>query len=90
MGRRELRKINPAIDLTRHLKTFDELPLPWQAELLFARSAPLEVEVGTGKGLFLRGAAASHPERNFLGLKSSRSMPLSLRRVWPNAAWSTH
>jgi len=69
MGRRALRKINPAIDLTRHLKTFDELPLPWQAELLFARSAPLEVEVGTGKGLFLRGAAASHPERNFLGIE---------------------
>ncbi len=69
MGRRALRKICPAINLARHLKTFDELPSPWQAEPLFGRLAPLEVEVGTGKGLFLRGAAASRPERDFLGIE---------------------
>lgn len=69
MGRRALRKINPAIDLTQHLKTFDQLPRPWSAEALFGRAAPLEIEVGSGKGLFLRNAAAAKPEVNFLGIE---------------------
>ncbi len=69
MGRRALRKIDPSIDLTGHLKTFDQLPRPWNAETLFGRVAPLEVEVGSGKGLFLRGAAAARPEVDFLGIE---------------------
>lgn len=69
MGRRALRKIDPALDLSRYLKSFDELPNPWNDTALFGRSAPLEVEVGSGKGLFMASAAAAHPERNFLGLE---------------------
>ena len=52
MGRRALRKIDPSLDLSGHLKTFDQLPTPWDAATLFGRRAPLEVEVGSGKGLF--------------------------------------
>ena len=69
MARRALRKIDPSIDLTSRLKTFDQLPNPWNAELLFQRAAPLEVEVGSGKGLFLRNAAAARPNVNFLGIE---------------------
>jgi len=69
MGRRALRKIDPSLDLSRHLKTFDQLPSPWDAEALFGRHAPLEVEVGSGKGLFLRTAAAGRPEVDFLGIE---------------------
>ncbi len=72
MGRRALRKIDPSIDLTSYLKPFDELPSPWDAAGLFGRSAPLEVEVGTGKGLFLRTASAAQPEIDFLGIEVSR------------------
>ena len=73
MGRRATYdKIDPAIDLTGHLKTFDQLPRPWDAEALFGRAAPLEVEVGSGKGLFLRGAAAAQPEADFLGIEVAR------------------
>ncbi len=72
MGRRALRKINPSIDLTGHLKTFDDLPRPWDATALFGRAAPLEIEVGSGKGLFLRNAAAAQPGRNFLGIEVVR------------------
>ena len=71
MGRRALRKIDPSLDLSEHLKTFGELPCPWDAEALFGRSAPLEVEVGSGKGLFLRTAAAERPEVDFLGIEIS-------------------
>lgn len=69
MGRRALPKLDPTIDLSRHLRTFDELPSPWDAAELFGRTAPLEVEVGTGKGLFLQNAAAGTPEHNFLGVE---------------------
>jgi len=72
MGRRALRKIDPSLDLTHHLKTFDQLPRPCTAESLFGRAAPLEVEIGSGKGLFLRNAAAARPEVDFLGIEVAR------------------
>lgn len=71
MGRRALRKPDPSLDWSGHLKTFDQLPSPWDAEALFGRRAPLEVEVGSGKGLFLRTAAADRPEVDFLGIEVS-------------------
>jgi tRNA (guanine-N7-)-methyltransferase len=36
---------------------------------LFGRDAPLEIEVGSGKGLFLQSAATAMPDRNFLGIE---------------------
>ncbi len=69
MPRRALRKIDAAIDLAGRLRKFDDLPVPWQPEAMFGRAAPLEVEVGSGKGLFLASAAAAAPERDFLGLE---------------------
>ena len=71
MGRRALRKIDPSIDLTTHLKTFEQLPRPWDASDLFGRTAPLEVEVGSGTGLFLR-SAAERPEVDLLGIEVVR------------------
>lgn len=69
MARRALRKIDPALDLSRHLKLPNQLPRPWDATQLFGRLAPLEVEVGSGKGLFLQSAAASNPAHDFLGIE---------------------
>jgi tRNA (guanine-N7-)-methyltransferase len=69
MGRRALRKLDQSLDLTGHLKTIDQLPRPWNASLLFGRHAPLEVEIGSGKGLFLRNAAAARPDIDFLGVE---------------------
>jgi tRNA (guanine-N7-)-methyltransferase len=69
MPRRALRKIDPALDLSRHFKTWDDLPQPWEAQPLFGRSAPLEVEVGSGKGLFMESAATANPAHNFLGIE---------------------
>ena len=37
--------------------------------LVFPEGVPLEVEVGCGKGRFLAGRAAKHPERRFLGIE---------------------
>ena len=69
MGRRALRKVDPAIDLSVHLLGFEQLPRPWDMAVVFRRIAPLEVEVGSGKGLFLRTAAAACPDSDFLGIE---------------------
>ncbi|MBS0209600.1 MAG: tRNA (guanosine(46)-N7)-methyltransferase TrmB [Planctomycetes bacterium] len=69
MNRRAVRTIGHDIDLSGWLKEFDDLPQPWDDVALFGRAAPLVVELGSGKGLFLTGAAAAHPECNLLGLE---------------------
>lgn len=69
MGRRALRKIDPALEYADWLWTVEELPNPWDDAAVFAQAAPLEVELGSGKGLFLAGAAQQHPGRNFLGIE---------------------
>lgn len=81
MGRRALRKLDPSIDLSRHLRELTAL-LPAEADApvapldpqsLFATSQPLEIEMGSGKGLFLLNAALAHPERNYLGVELARN-----------------
>jgi tRNA (guanine-N7-)-methyltransferase len=72
MGRRALRKTDAKIDLSAHLKTCEQLPRPWDASRLFGRVAALQVEVGSGKGLFLRDSAAAQPEVDFLGVEVAK------------------
>lgn len=71
MGRRALPKIDPALDLSGHFRETEQLPVPFDLPNLFGRTAPLEVEVGSGKGLFLSAASQSHPERDYLGIEIS-------------------
>jgi len=72
MGRRALRKIDPELDLTQHLKTLEDLPRPLDPQYLFREPGPLEIEVGSGKGLFVQTASEEHPERNYLGNELAR------------------
>jgi tRNA (guanine-N7-)-methyltransferase len=70
MGRRALPKIDPAVELSRHFLDVDELcAIRWNPNAMFGRAAPLEVEVGSGKGLFLQNAALAAQERDFLGIE---------------------
>ncbi len=69
MPRRAIRKPKTDLDLSRHFKEQESLPTPWDAAALFERDLPLEVEVGSGKGLFIVNAAANQSERNFLGIE---------------------
>jgi len=70
MGRRALRKIDPSLDLSKHFRREEDLSPKFDAAALFADpSLPLEVEVGTGKGLFISGATAGNPAHNFLGIE---------------------
>jgi len=43
------------------------IPLEWPT--LFGRSAPVEVEIGSGKGRFLNALAETHPERDLLAVE---------------------
>jgi tRNA (guanine-N7-)-methyltransferase len=47
-----------------------EAPVSW-AEV-FGNGHPVELEVGSGKGLFLANAAAARPGHNFLGIELAR------------------
>lgn len=72
MGRRALPKIDPALDLGRHLVETTELPKPFAPAELFGRAAPVEVEVGSGKGLFLLSASGKCPEHDFFGIEVAK------------------
>ncbi len=72
MGRRALRRIDPALDLSWHLKHLEEFPQPLGLDSLCGVAGPLELEVGSGKGLFLTNASGQYPQRNFVGCELSR------------------
>lgn len=67
MGRRALPKIDRSVNIDQHLVELDSLPAPWDPQSIFPSPQPLEIEVGTGKGLFLLNESGRHPERNYLG-----------------------
>ncbi|NDC55006.1 MAG: tRNA (guanosine(46)-N7)-methyltransferase TrmB [Planctomycetia bacterium] len=67
MPRRPPKKPDPALDLSTHLLALADLPVPLDPATLFPTTAPIELEVGSGKGLFLDTASAARPDCNFLG-----------------------
>ena len=69
MARRAVKTIDPHADLSSVVKMPDDLPKPWDAEKLFRRTAPLELEIGSGKGMFISNAAGQYPQHNFLGIE---------------------
>ncbi|HAN98105.1 MAG TPA: tRNA (guanosine(46)-N7)-methyltransferase TrmB [Planctomycetaceae bacterium] len=72
MARRALPKIDPRIDLSRHLSELSALGERFDPAAWFGRSAPLEVEVGSGKGLFLVRAASERPDHDFVGVELAK------------------
>lgn len=69
MGRRALKPIPTELDYSDCLVEFGELPEVCTADSLFGESAPLEFEIGCGKGLFLMTASADRPTHKFLGVE---------------------
>ena len=72
MGRRALPKIDTRLDLSENFTTVESLPNPCNSQTLFGREAPLEIEVGSGKGLFMQNATVANPTHNFLGIEVSQ------------------
>ena len=71
MGRRALGKIDTQIDLTHHLFRREGLPQSWDPGEFFSTNRLLEVEIGSGKGLFLQRQGTARPDKNFLGIEIS-------------------
>lgn len=69
MGRRAIPKYDRTLPLEEFYTELADLATPWDPNRFFARTAPLEVEIGSGKGLFLLNESAARPECNFLGLE---------------------
>lgn len=44
---------------------------------LFGKEAPLEIEIGTGKGQFITAMAERHPDRLFIGIEREESVIVS-------------
>jgi len=47
-----------------------ERPVSWP--VIFGNDHPVELEIGSGKGLFLANAATANPGRNFFGIELAR------------------
>ena len=73
MPRRPPKKPDPTLDLAWHLLALNALPCPLAPATLFpaAPNAAVELEVGSGKGLFLASASTAAPDRCFLGVEIS-------------------
>ena len=69
MGRRALPKLDPRLEYSDYYGEIGCLPDDWDVSSIFDPSIPLEVELGSVKGLFMTTASGSHPERNFLGIE---------------------
>jgi len=99
MPRRPPKKPDPALDLSAHLLALARLPVPLDPATLFPTNAPIELEVGSGKGLFLDTASAARPDRNFLGAelavgyarlcaaRLARRAALNARMIQGDATW---
>ena len=72
MPRQQLRNVEDTIELSRHFCLADELPKQVSSGTIFENDAPLQVEVGSGKGLFLLKASEKHPDQNFIGIEIAR------------------
>lgn len=67
MGRRALPKVDPSVDISSRYSVLDDIDAPLDPQTLFTQSRPLEIEVGSGKGLFLMTHCRRRPDHNFLG-----------------------
>ena len=74
MARRSLGKLDISVDFSRHLLGFEDFPREKRADFaaIFGRSAPLELEIGSGRGMFLGNTAVARPEYDFLGVEIGR------------------
>ncbi len=69
MPRGQLPKLDPTIDLTRHLYTVAQLPEQLSSQSVFGNERPLELEIGSGKGLYIQKAAKQRPGHNLIGVE---------------------
>jgi len=58
------------VDVAPYVIDYPDAPISWAG--IFGRDCPVELEIGSGKGLFLCNAGAARPGRGFLGVEIAR------------------
>ncbi len=66
----------PLEQLQPYLLEVPSAPAPLDLRPVFGNDHPVELEVGSGKGLFLLTASAVHPDVNYLGIEVERKYTL--------------
>ena len=66
MGRRALPKVDPSVDISSRYSVLDDIDAPLDPQTLFTQSRPLEIEVGSGKGLFLMTHCRRRPDLSLI------------------------
>jgi tRNA (guanine-N7-)-methyltransferase len=69
MPRRPPKRPSSALDLSMHLRLLEDCRECLEPRSLFPADHPVELEVGSGKGLFLSAASRARPDVNFLGIE---------------------
>ena len=59
----------PPSDLKPYFQTFDNLPGMIEWARFFGNDHPVEIDVGSGRGLFLVTAGMANPDINYLGIE---------------------
>ena len=69
MPRSSLRRPGKDLDLSRHLTQTDDVLENLSSKKLFDNELPLELEIGSGKGLFIDTASDCNPSHNYVGVE---------------------
>ncbi|TWU24980.1 tRNA (guanine-N(7)-)-methyltransferase [Novipirellula galeiformis] len=69
MSRSPIRRPPASLDLSKVFRVVDQLPELLTSESMFDNTKPLEMEVGSGKGLFMATASVENPRHNFVGIE---------------------
>lgn len=69
MPRSPVKRPSSNVDLSQVLRDVDDLPPILSSDSLFGNDQPLEIEVGSGKGLFMATASEANRGHNFLGIE---------------------
>jgi len=59
-----------------------DLPKPLDFSALFGRTAPTDVEIGSGSGAFLATFAGQNPDRNFFAIEKDRREVMRAKDKW--------
>ncbi len=77
------------IDATPYTVELEQLepPIAWSA--VFGNDRPVELEIGSGKGLFLANAGSPAPTATSSGSSWPGSTPAAPPSAWPSGRWAT-
>jgi tRNA (guanine-N7-)-methyltransferase len=81
---------NPVTSMKPWFQTIEDVGPELSWGQFFEREQPVEIDIGSGRGLFLLNAALQHPQRNFVGLEidyreGRRAAERLQKRALPNA-----